>query len=353
MNLNDLGAIQKLDKEGMLVSIVSLPDQCQQAWDEGQEIEIPSSYTQVKNIVVAGMGGSALGAHVIKSLYDEDGLQVPLQVVNDYNLPNYVDEDSLVVLSSYSGTTEETLNCARQALEKKAKILGITNGGKLGEFLSTHKLPGYIFTPKHNPCGQPRAGIGYSMLGIMALLQKSQVLTLKNPDKLSQFFRILRSLKGNLQIKAMEGVKKIMGKIPLLVAAEFLAGNGHILANQFNENAKTMSFYCALPEMNHHLLEGLKNPPDRNLSFIFLTSDLYGEKIKKRLELTREVAERNGIKTFEFKAESKERFSQVLETLWFGSFLSFYLAVSYGLDPSPIPWVDFFKRQLEKTQAST
>lgn len=348
MNLNDLAAIRKIDKSEVLPSIALLPDQCEQAWEEAQQITIPQSYNQAKNIVIAGMGGSGLGAHVLKSVYGVDGLNVPLEVVNDYHLPAYVGSESLVLLSSYSGSTEETLSCAKEALSKKAKILGITSGGKLGEFLSENNLPGYVFVPKHNLCGQPRIGVGYMLTGTMALLQNAGVLSLERKDKIPQTFKSLRSVKGNLQIKAQEVVKKIIGKIPVLVAAEFLSGNAHVLANQFNENAKTTTFYYLLPELNHHLLEGLKNPKSQDLIFLFFHSNLYHEEIKKRIKLTEVVIGKNDFKALEFCPTGQNKLLDALETLWFGSFLSFYLAISYGLDPSPIPWVDFFKEQLKK-----
>lgn len=348
MNLNDIAAIRKIDKSDVLPSIALLPDQCEQAWEEAQQVVVPEIYKQVKNIVIAGMGGSGLGAHVLKSLYGLDGLNVPLQIVNDYHLPAYVSSESLVLLSSYSGTTEETLSCAEEALVKKAKILGITSGGKLRQFLTQNNLPGYIFVPKHNLCGQPRIGLGYMLTGTMALLQNTKVLSLEKADKIPQIFKNLRSVKGNLQIKAQEIVKKLIGKIPVLVAAEFLSGNTHVLANQFNENAKTTSFYFLLPELNHHLLESLKNPKSQDLVFLFFHSNLYTSEIKTRLKLTEAVVGKNDFKALEFCPSGQNKLLDALETLWFGSFLSFYLAISYGLNPSPIPWVDYFKEQLKK-----
>lgn len=346
INLNDIKAIKGLDKANMLSSIEAFPDQCQQAWEEATKVSIPESYKKIKNIVVSGMGGSALGAHVIKSLYSKE-MAVPLEIINNYHLPFYINEESLVILSSYSGSTEETLATAWEAKEKKAKILGITSGGKLGEFLKENNLPGFIFEPKFNPCGQPRMGLGYSIGGQIGLFKKTGILNVKEKD----FYQGLNSLiknKNKIKESAKEMAEILKDKIPLSIAAEFLSGNAHVLANQINENAKVMSFYFIIPELNHHLLEGLKNPETGNFFFLFLSSNLYSERIRKRFFLTKEVVKKNGVGILEFKPLGRNKFSQILETLWFGSFLSFYLAIIYGINPSPIPWVDYFKHQLEK-----
>lgn len=346
INLDNLEEIKKLDKSNMLGSIEAFPDQCLQAWEEAPKIMVPPDYSNVKNIVVAGMGGSALGAHLIQSLYQNNGLKVPLQIVHDYHLPSYAGENTLVLLSSYSGGTEETLSCAQEALQKRAKILGITTGGKLGEFLTQNNLPGYIFDPKFNPCGQPRIGLGYSILGQMALFGQAGILSVKH-DEVANTIKVVKEENEKLKEKAKAAALKIKDKIPIIIAAEFLSGNAHSLANQLNENAKAFGAYFLLPELNHHLLEGLKNPPvAQNLVFIFLNSPLYSEKIQKRLNLTMEVVAKNGLNTMECVFSEGEKLSAALVTLLYGSYLSFFLSLSYKQDPSPIPWVDFFKEKL-------
>lgn len=346
MNLKNHPQVERLDKSEMLFSIESFPNQCQQAWEEARNVKIPPKYREVENIVVSGMGGSTLGTHIIQTLYGKSGLKIPLQIINDYHLPAYAGEETLVVLSSYSGGTEETLSCAQDALQAKSQILGITTGGKLAEFLRRNNLPGYIFQPKFNPCGQPRISLGYSLFGQLALLTQVGVLNIEEKE-IPQIIRNLSEKNQGLSIKAKKMAASLRNKVMIIVAGEFLAGNAHVFANQINENAKTMSFYFILPEMDHHLLEGLKNPNLSEMAFLFIKSSLYTPKIMRRLRLTKEVIEKNGMKTYEFHPAGKTPLFEVLETLWFGSFLSFYLALDYGFDPSPIPWVDYFKKQLE------
>lgn len=347
VDLNNLEEIRKFDKSNMLESIELFPKQCQQAWEETQKLTIPQDYTNVRQIVVSGMGGSGLGGHIIKSLYQKE-LPIPLEIVNDYHLPGYVNEDSLVILSSYSGSTEETLATADEAKKKGAKILGITTGGKLGKFLKENNFPGYIFEPKFNPCGQPRMGLGYSLVGQIVLLRITGILQF-NENEFFQCFKSLKVIQGRLVDRAKELVKRCRRKIIVVVAAEHLSGNAHVLANQINENAKALSCYFLLPELDHHLLEGLGRPNEKNLIFAFLASNFYSEKIQKRLKLTKEVVEKNNIEVCEFKPSGENKLRQVLETLWFGSFLSFYLAIGSGIDPTPIPWVDYFKEKLSSS----
>lgn len=348
IDLNDDKLISSIDKSGMLSSIKALPDQCRQAWDEVNQLKIPANYNQVKNIVVSGMGGSALGSHIFYSLFFNK-LSIPLTIVNGYHLPASVNKNSLVLLSTYSGTTEETLSCAKEAKEKNAKILGITTGGKLGQFLNENNFPGYIFKPKYNPCNQPRMGLGYSVLGQIALLMKCGLITISQ-NQITDMIKMLVNKNHRIKEKAKETAKSLAGKIPVIISADFLAGNAHVFANQLNENAKTFSAYFFLPEINHHLLEGLKNPSinAQVLILVFLNSSFYEEKVKKRFTLTKGIAAKNNLTIIEFQPESKEKLTQVFEVLSFGSFVGFYLSILYHQDPSPIPWVDYFKDQLKK-----
>jgi glucose/mannose-6-phosphate isomerase len=147
---------------------------------------------------------------------------------------------------------------------------------------------------------------------------------------------------------AKQMAKKLQSKIPIVLGAEFLAGNVHAIANQINENAKIISCWFLLPELNHHLLEGLANPKtnDKNLAFLFLSSNLYNSKIQKRIQITKEVIKKNNIEVLEFRLESGSEIEQSFTVLVFGSWLSFYLAILNNLDPALIPWVDYFKERL-------
>lgn len=352
-SIDSYNAIVNLDKGGILDSIIALPRQVDQAFREVRALEIPGSYGQAKNIVVTGMGGSALGGRIVDSL-TLSGLRAPLEVFTEMSLPKYVNEDSLVIVSSYSGNTAETISSLKDAIEKKAKIIGVCSGGKLEEILKKEKLPCYVYQPLANPSNQPRMGLGYSITSILSILAKLGFLSFDETDILRierlmgeaiSEFGADSPIEKNL---AKSLAHKLKGKIPVLVASEHLAGIAHAFKNQLNENAKTFSLLFDIPEMNHHLLEGLRNPHRAKelLNFVLLESELYSEEIKRRYPITREVIEKNGVETSVYQLSWEKKLDQIFEILILGSFVSLYLAILYDLDPSPIVWVDYFKSKL-------
>jgi len=353
--LDDTKKIKKIDKKNVLGSIEQLWSQCEQAWRETSQIKVPSNYKKVKNIVVNGMGGSALGAHIIQSLFS-DRIKIPLEMINSYTLPRYVNKDTLYILSSYSGNTEEPLNTCKEALKRKAKILGITTGGKLVKFLRKNNLPAYIFSPQFNPSSQPRMGLGYSIFGQIGLLKQCGFLNIIKKES-EEVFYTLKKLNNQFGIKikrqknpAKKIAQILKGKIPILIGSEHLVGNLHIIVNQINESAKNFSCYFPLPELNHHLMEGLTNPKNnsKNLIFVFIESNLYLKRIQLRYKITKEVLKKKNIEYVEFKAKEKTKILQSFEILLFGSYLSFYLSMLYKIDPSLIPWVEYFKKRLSE-----
>lgn len=350
INLNNIEQIKKIDKSNLLESIKLLGKQCEQTWQEIRRIKVPKSYSRVENIVVSGMGGSALGAHLIQMIF-ADQLRVPMEIVRGYNLPNYVGSKTLLILSSYSGNTEETLAAAHVGRKRKAKIIGLTAGGKLAKFLRRNNYPSYIFKPTYNPSGQPRMGLGYSVVGQMGVLKQCSLIKIDS-QKIKEVIEELRIINYELKVENKNSIAKkfafaLKNKILILVASEFLAGNAHIMANQINENAKCFTAWFEIPELNHHLMEGLKNPTaNKNLKFLLINSFLYHQRNQKRYKILKEVLRKNKISFIEYRPKAKTKLLQSFEVLLFGSYVSFYLAMLYNLDPSPVPWVDFFKKRL-------
>lgn len=354
-NLDNLQEITHLDKGNVLGSIQALPRQVLQAWEEVGKIEIPDSYRSASKIVVSGMGGSALPGRVINSLFFSSN-RAPCEVVTGYNLPNYVNEDTLIFLCSYSGGTAETISAFDDALMKKAKIVVLATGGKLAEEAKNLNLPAYIFDPKENPSKQPRMALGYSITALMAFLTKLEfinVATSEIQELASQMEEWVsdwgvRSPKDNNLAKLF--AQKFVNKIPVLIASSHLMGIAHAFKNQLNENSKTFSLLFDIPELNHHLLEGLKNPERAKdlLLFTFLNSELYSSEVKKRFSITKDVVAKNAVSAEEVSLKAKSKLAQVYEILVMGSYISFYLSMLYGLDPTPIPWVDYFKEELAK-----
>jgi len=266
-----------------------------------------------------------------------------------YELPAFVDNHTLLILSSWSGTTEEILSTVEEAKKRKAKILVLAQGGKLAQMAKQNKLPGYYnFLPRHNPCNQPRMSLGYQVLSIIIMLTKADLLSVSD-KQITQLIAFLKGKQGAAQKKAKALAQAFKEKIPSLVGADFLMGSLHAWRNQLNENAKQLAVYFEIPELNHHLLEGLaypkKNPS--NLIFLFVKSKFYLPRVNQRFAITQKILKQYKIAYEEVKLEGKNKLEQVFEIIQLGSFASFYLAILNNLDPSPIPWVDYFKKELE------
>ncbi len=356
MNLDDKEVYKKLDKHFVADSISTLSAQMKQVMTDAETIDIPSEYGRVNKVVLAGMGGSNLGIRMIRNAF-ADSIKVPININAGYGVPGYVDENTLYIISSYSGTTEEPLSTYTEAKKRGAKIIAITEDAgdsKLKKIIQEDAVPSYIFKPENNPSEQPRLGLGYSIMGIVAMLAKIGIIE-NNTQEIDEIISFLETASTNLDIKSVvDGniAKKIATQLennmPILVGAEFLSGNLHIMRNQINETAKTYSSYLVLPDLNHYAMEGLVNPVDnkKSLSFVFFSSSLYSERIQKRLELTKDVVKKNGIEVLEIQLKGTTKKAQCFELLQFGSWLSYYMGIMYEVDPVSVPWVDWFKEQL-------
>jgi glucose/mannose-6-phosphate isomerase len=346
--------MRELDKENVLGSVEHLPDQIEHAWEEIKKIEIDPSYRSVKRVVFSGMGGSGLGSHVIKTLY-KDRSNIPFEVINHYALPAYVDEETLVVLSSYSGTTEETIASAEDAIKKKAKVVVITAGGKLADLAEQHHWPIYKMNPVHNPSNQPRMAIGYSVFGQLGLLARMGLIELSDEDVAST----VALLRKNNEFLSPESIDKnsakflayaSVDKMLFLVASEHLEGAIHVFNNQLNENAKNASVCLSIPELNHHFMEGLSFPTllKDGAIFLFFNSVLYHPRVQKRYPITATVVDQQGYPSEMVQSVWKTKLQQVWEVIQLGAYTNFYLSMLNGINPSPIPWVDQFKAELSK-----
>jgi len=335
----------ELNKD-VLDTVNFLPDQLWEAWEESRKVSLPEHYRNFKRVLVCGMGGSALGGRVVH-FFAADKSSASIEVSTNYDLPAYVDSETLVIISSYSGNTEETVNCLSQAVEKSLPIFVISSGGKLSEVAVEKSLPIYRIDPHFNSSGQPRLAVGYSIGAIFGVMASTGVLQ-ETDENIREVVDFLKEKQGELQSKGEEMAKAIQGKLPILIASEHLVGSIHVMKNQLNESAKSFSASFDIPELNHHLMEGLKNPSDATskLLFIFFSSNLYHERVQKRYPLTIEVVEKNKASTYEYKLSGGNKLQQVFEVIQLGSYIQMYLGALYGEDPLAIPWVHYFKAKM-------
>ena len=338
----------RLDSLRVGDSITAFPDQCAQVIKDISLQHPPASCSLVDNIVVSGMGGSALGGRVLASL-ERQVLKVPLVISTEFHLPNFVGPKSLVVISSYSGNTAESISALAEARARNAQVYILASGGKLAQIAKKDNLPAYIFDPLHNPSGQPRMGLGYNIISLVSLLSRCRLInSLPELNRLPQFLKDRQAHSAEFFSLAV----KLTAKIPVLIAAEHLKGAAHCFRNQLNENSKTFACLFDLPEANHHLLEGLTLPKTnpQNLQFIFLYSDYYQEQIKKRFTLTSQVIQKNSLPSLTFSPSGPNPLFETMDMIQSGSYIAYYLALINRIDPGPIPWVDWYKDQINNIQ---
>jgi glucose/mannose-6-phosphate isomerase len=333
--------IAKLDHNQVGLSVASFFDQIQDAAKQfGEQVKVtPRKYS---NIIFCGMGGSALGADFLRSVYGDD-LKVPLIISHRYHVPAFADKNSLVVVCSYSGTTEEPISCLRDAKKRKLSSFVIAKGKTLARNAKKMGVPAFIFKPNKNPSKQPRIGTGYTLTGLYMLIKKMRLLRPGAEDLVG----CCKKLYGSSD-RAYQVALKTRNRSLVIIAASHLEGNAHILSNQMNESAKVFAPFFFISELNHHLLEGFDSllAERKRWKVFFLNSDKYRPRIQKRFKITKKVLVKQGFAT-ETVTFSGTKLEQGLKALSFSGWLTYYLAIMKGFDPAAIPWVDYFKKQMK------
>jgi len=342
-----------LDKGGCLLSLKYFAKQLKAAWEETDKLILPE-IQKPSRVLFCAMGGSAYAGRIIKDFYLHEA-ETSFEVIDDYDLPKYADKRTLIIAASYSGNTEETLSALSQALNKKIPLIVVCGGGILEKLGKENNLPIYVFNGEFNPSKQPRLGQGYMVASQLAILAKMGLIKLSAEDflKALNFLEEKNKLYTEKIPQADNPAKQIAlqleNKIAVLVAGDFLKGVLHPIRNPLNETAKHFADYFAVPELNHHLLEGLQFPKEvaRTHKFLFINSSLYRDKIKLRLNLTETIVAKNGLTSQTINLAGVSKIIQVLELLQMFGFISFYLAILHGVNPAPVPFVDFFKQKLK------
>lgn len=353
INLDNISDATTLDNGFVYDSIKFFPSQIKQAWNEVKNLKSNIKSKNIDNVVISGMGGSALGGRIFDSLTSQL-INLPVEVFTEYHIPNYVSNKTLVVISSYSGNTHETISDLYEAQKRNAKIYVISTSGKISDIARKDKLSFYEINPIYNPSKQPRMALGYSISAIFSFLAKLGFLNISDSiiekiisdlEDLTDFYGIKNPSDKN---PAKNLALKFYQKFPVIISSEHLVGSAHSFKNQLNETAKTFSAMFEIPELNHHLMEGLKHPVKLKeiIKFLFIESDLYTKQVLKRYPITKDVIEKNGISHATFNPMLKDKLSQGFEVMFVGMFISYYLSMLYQENPVEIPWVDYFKKNL-------
>lgn len=350
--LDDLKIVKKYDRSKMLETIESFPVQCEYARSRAVSFTLPESYRiPYRNIICSGLGGSAIGPDILGS-YLRYEAQIPITVNRGYQLPAFVDGSALVVISSYSGDTEETISAYRDAKKKSAKIVVITSGGKLRKMAAKDGnavmlLPGGF---------QPRCAFGYSFFSALVLLSRIGVIK----DKTADISETIKILDGIRRQKAGSGVAKknniakktaslLYGKFPVIYAS---SDNMDCAVARWRgelaENSKTLSSGNFFPEMNHNEIVGWEEPAKllKDFAVVMLRDSLDHPRIAKRMDITRDILKSEGVRVIEVVSLGRSRLARIFSLLYIGDFVSFYLAMLNGVDPTPVDRITRLKKKL-------
>ncbi|HKY51566.1 MAG TPA: bifunctional phosphoglucose/phosphomannose isomerase [Candidatus Limnocylindria bacterium] len=341
--------IRAADPGNMLDRIKDLPKQVREAWRIASTATLPPAHGDVRNITVAGMGGSAIGGDLAASLL-ADELKVPMTVHRDYGLPAYVGRDSLVIVSSYSGNTEETLSSFAEAQKRGARVIALTTGGRVAELATAARYPVVTFSY----AAQPRAALGYSLglvLGTLARLGFVRDLSADIDAALADLAKLEERVhEGARTNDAKKLAIELYGRIVFAYGGGVLGVMARRVKGQWNENAKNWAAFDVLPELNHNGVVGFPEPDVARdaLTVLFLRSDRDNPRHKLRFDVTRELLDRASIphRTLQFAGASM--LSEVLQLTLFTDYVSFYVALLNGADPTPVKSIDYLKDRLAK-----
>jgi glucose/mannose-6-phosphate isomerase len=349
MDLNDHTSFPNIDKQNYLSEIENLPAQLENAYQHGLSLNLPE-WQGIQRVLIAGMGGSAIGADLLTA-YAAPLCPVPIFVQRNYSLPAWVKgPETLVVASSHSGNTEETLAAFESAVKCNCRILALCTGGKLAEAATATKIPLWSF--EHH--GQPRAAVGYSFGMLLALLRRLKLI--HDPgDELSETVTAMRKQATSLQADvpvvrnpAKREAGQLMGRWVMVFGADVLEPVARRWKTQLNELAKAWAQFEALPEANHNALAGLMQPEGALSSSmaLFLRASSYHPRNQLRADLTKQAYMLEGLNTDFYDAHGETPLAQQWIALHFGDYVAYYLAMLYETDPTPILALEGFKRSL-------
>ena len=351
-SLDDPNVYQQLDPSGMIDRIADLPRQCSMAWHGAIDLPLPPDFADVDKVVILGMGGSAIGGDIVRSLALKAG-KAAVVVQRDYYLPHWVDERTLVIASSYSGNTEETISAFSEALKLPARKLVITTGGRLQELAAENGVPMFVFHYK----AEPRAALGYSFFSILAFFQSMGLIEVDHED-INEAIDVLDKASGDLskdvpceKNPAKQLASKLQGRLAVIYGADFLSRVADRWKAQINECIKGLAFAECFPELNHNAVVGYSFPDwlNQKVTVVLLRSPLMDPRILTRYDVTRELLDSAGIDSEVVEPRGNSELAQLMSAVSLGDYVSYYLAMLNGVDPSPVQPIDYLKQRLSES----
>lgn len=349
MNLDDRTHFELLDTQNMLAEIEQLPDYLENAWQKGLSLPLPD-WKGIERVVITGMGGSAIAADLLAAFL-QPTCKAPIHVHRDYGLPAWATGgETLVIASSHSGITEETLDSFETGIKNNCHLMTIGTGGILAQRAQKVDAPAWIF---EHP-GQPRSAVGHSFGMLLAAFHRLGLTS----DPSSELEKTLAEMRNQQKLlathipastnpaKRLAG--QLLGRWINIIGSEVLAPVARRWKGQFNELAKAGAGFDSLPEADHNSLAGLTNPEgtlDHTVT-IFLNAGSYHARNQLRMKLTQKAYMLSGLNTNDYNAPGESPMAQQWSALHFGDYTAYYLAMAYGEDPTPVLLLQEFKQQL-------
>jgi glucose/mannose-6-phosphate isomerase len=350
MDLDQAKQFSQFDPEDMLGAIRALPQQLLTAWETAGKLPLPD-HQRFSQILVAGMGGSAIGADILAGYAAED-CTIPLYVLRGYELPAWAQgPDVLVVCSSHSGNTEETLTVFDEAIRRKCTTMTVSTGGKLSEKARAAGVVCWNF----NHVGQPRTAVGFSFGLLLNLLDRLGLVPAQE-QFVKQAVSEMEALgeKIDAEVPAVHNLAKrvagqAVGRIPVVFGAEHMEAVARRWKTQINEIAKAEAQFEFIPEADHNTLAGLVNPEELlyKTYALFLNSERYFERNQKRFTLTSDEFMVSGVCVDKFACSGGSKLAEIWTTIFLGDYISYYLAMLYEVDPTPVEALNRLKSAMK------
>jgi len=322
-----------IDSQDMLGHIQKLPSLIDDSYRLGQYVKVTK---QVNKILIVGMGGSSIAGELLKT-YLEDICPLPIFVVRNYTLPKFIDDKTLCFACSYSGNTEETLGAYREARKRNCQIVVITSGGKLMKAAEADRLQ-IVPIPKGI---QPRAAFEFCFFPMLATLENARII----PPQSKHVKEVVNQLRKPGYGKIAKDIaQKIYGQTPIIYASEKFSEVAYRWKTQFCENSKILAYHHVFPEMNHNELTGFENPQGK-FHVILFKSVLDHRRVQKKMKICEKIFKRTaGLTVFNLKGQNL--ITEIFSATYTGDLVSYYLALMYKVDPSPVKLVEELKKEM-------
>lgn len=337
----------RVDPQGMFEAVSAFGEHFHEGWITAGDLAIPLRAADLDHVVVLGMGGSAIGADLLRAFALPES-KLPVTVVRDYTIPAWVGPKSLVIASSYSGDTEETLSALDEAIERDTHLCAVTSGGQLLARARAMGMP-HVVLPGGYP---PRAALGYSFAALLRLAHKVGLVSIDDQD----FYGTTEALRHNAGVladeegRAAEMAEALAGRIAVLYAGSpLMEAVARRWCTQIQENAKQPAFVQSLPEANHNEILAWEGAPEdlrRRLAAIALRDAADHPRVMLRLDLTRQIVAPRAAAWMEHRAAGESRLERMLTALQLGDFVSVFLAFAMGVDPTPVDTIERLKQRL-------